>query len=217
MGDIYRHYKGGLYEVVAEGINEADLVPVTIYKSCSDGRIWVRPTHVFMDGRFELVGNEAPVKPFDPIKDIQLFHSKFGVDYKGPPRMLPEDVFEFRLKFLGEELSEWCLHHQHMVSILRDDQAPDKAELTHHLEEQLDAMVDLAYVLFGTVHLHGLDHVFAEAWARVHRANMAKVRAQSAEESKRGSALDVVKPAGWEPPSHTDLVEVNWVTVTNAK
>jgi predicted HAD superfamily Cof-like phosphohydrolase len=213
MGDIYRHYKGGLYELLAEGKNEATLTDVVIYRSCQKGDVWVRPKEEFFDGRFEKVGDEYYQKPFDPIKDIQLFHSKFGIDYKGPPRMLPEDLFQFRLKFLGEELAEWALHHQHMHSILTQDPVPDQAELTHHLAEQLDAMVDLAYVLFGTVHLHGLDHVFVEAWHRVQRANMAKVLAQSAADSKRGYAQDVVKPAGWEPPDHSDLVEVNWVTV----
>lgn len=214
MPDIYRHYKGGLYEVVCEALEEATLTPVIVYKSCGpDGRLWTRPRDEFFDGRFQLVGNEAPAAEFNPIKDIQLFHSKFGIDYKGPPRMLPEDIFEFRLKFMEEELTEWSTHHGLMNHSLTTDPAPDVAELTHHLEEQLDALVDLAYVLFGTVHLQGLDSVFAEAWARVQRANMAKVLAESAEQSKRGYAKDVVKPAGWQPPKHTDLVEINWLVV----
>lgn len=50
---------------------------------------------------------------------------------------------------------------------------------------------------------------FVEAWRRVQLANMSKVRATSADQSKRGSTFDVVKPPGWEPPSHTDLVEIN--------
>lgn len=50
---------------------------------------------------------------------------------------------------------------------------------------------------------------FLEAWSRVQLANMSKVRATSAEQSKRGSTHDVVKPPGWVAPSHTDLVEIN--------
>jgi hypothetical protein len=36
---------------------------------------------------------------------------------------------------------------------------------------------------------------------------MQKRRAQSANESKRGSAFDIVKPDGWTPPDLTDLLE----------
>jgi predicted HAD superfamily Cof-like phosphohydrolase len=69
---------------------------------------------------------------------------------------------------------------------------------------QLDALVDLVYVALGTAHMQGFD--FNEAWRRVHDANMQKVRAQNADESKRGSALDVVKPEGWKPADLSDLV-----------
>jgi len=52
--------------------------------------------------------------------------------------------------------------------------------------------------------LCGLD--FVEAWERVHRANMSKVRAEKTGDSKRGSTFDVVKPSGWTAPDLTDLV-----------
>lgn len=48
---------------------------------------------------------------------------------------------------------------------------------------------------------------FNEAWKRVHAANMAKVRAASAAESKHGSAQDIVKPAGWTAPDHRNLFQ----------
>ena len=75
------------------------------------------------------------------------------------------------------------------------------------------ALVDLVYVAIGTAHLHGFD--FEEAWRRVHHANMQKIRTPNAEASTRGSKHDVIKPEGWEPPSHTDLVEVNDVHMTH--
>ena len=49
---------------------------------------------------------------------------------------------------------------------------------------------------------------FAEAWNRVHAANMAKERATCAEDSKHGSAQDIIKPEGWTAPDHRDLFEV---------
>lgn len=50
----YRHYKGGLYELVGEAIMEADLAPMIVYRA-ADGRLWVRPRanffeHVECDG-----------------------------------------------------------------------------------------------------------------------------------------------------------------------
>lgn len=50
---IWKHVKsGGLYSVIATGLLEADLTPVTIYKSLTDSKVWVRPTAEFEDGRF---------------------------------------------------------------------------------------------------------------------------------------------------------------------
>ena len=48
---------------------------------------------------------------------------------------------------------------------------------------------------------------FPAAWDRVHKANMAKERATSADQSKHGSAQDIIKPAGWTAPDHRDLFE----------
>lgn len=40
----YRHYKGGLYNVVAVGRNECDLSEVVVYSSADDPlQVWVRP------------------------------------------------------------------------------------------------------------------------------------------------------------------------------
>ena len=94
----------------------------------------------------------------------------------------------------------------------------------------LDALVDLQYVLLGTAHLMGFNtdakivkqvqetpdempkpwsfvvNRFEEAWDRVQKANMTKVRTKNPADSKRKSEYDVVKPEGWEPPQLHDLV-----------
>lgn len=120
-------------------------------------------------------------------RDIFDFHAKFGLTYIGGPRNLPEEIKDFRIKFLEEELNEY-----------------KKSVEDCDLEGQLDALVDLVYVALGTAHLQGFK--FNEAWKRVHEANMRKVRATSEEQSKRNSSSDVIKPAGWEPPVLKDLV-----------
>lgn len=59
----YRHYKGGLYELVCEATLEADLTPMIIYRA-ADGSIWARPKTVF----FELVEVEGTMVPrFAPV------------------------------------------------------------------------------------------------------------------------------------------------------
>jgi predicted HAD superfamily Cof-like phosphohydrolase len=123
----------------------------------------------------------------DLMKDINEFHIYFGIHYQGPPRELPKDIRMFRTGFMREELAEY-----------------EYACHANDLEGQLDALVDLVYVALGSAHLHGFD--FNEAWARVHDANMKKVKATKASDSKRGYVHDVVKPPGWVPPNLADLV-----------
>lgn len=139
------------------------------------------------------------------LKDVEEFHRKFGLEYNGKPRALDLQLGAFRHDFKHEELSEWQRSQFALLRVLAAD-SRNNVDVSHHLEQQLDALVDLAYVLFGTVHLQGFGPIFEEAWRRVHEANMAKVRAERAEDSKRGSTFDVVKPEGWLPPEHSDLV-----------
>jgi hypothetical protein len=54
----YRHYKGGVYELVCEAVLEADLTPVMVYRG-EDGRVWVRPKDVFFE-TVELDGAQVP-------------------------------------------------------------------------------------------------------------------------------------------------------------
>ncbi len=63
----YRHYKGGLYELVCEAKLEADpTVTLMIYRSLSDGQIWARPKTVFFE-RVEHQGQQVP--RFAPVAD----------------------------------------------------------------------------------------------------------------------------------------------------
>jgi hypothetical protein len=58
----YRHYKGGLYEVISVAKHSETLEPMVVYKSLSDLQIWVRPLDIWespvSDGsvRFEFIG-----------------------------------------------------------------------------------------------------------------------------------------------------------------
>lgn len=143
-------------------------------------------------------------RPVDIMADIEQFHQKFDLRYEGPPRMLPMDLRLFRMKFMKEELDEYGTNAVQCQDEL-DKPEPDVDAIAILLEGMLDALVDEIYVVAGTAYLHGFD--FNEAWCRVHEKNMQKVRAKTdGSDSKRGSSHDVVKPAGWTPPSHADLV-----------
>jgi hypothetical protein len=54
----YRHYKGGIYELVAEAVLEADHTPVMVYRG-QDGAVWVRPRAAF----FETVSVDGVEQP----------------------------------------------------------------------------------------------------------------------------------------------------------
>lgn len=61
----YRHYKGGIYELVCEARLEADLTRVMVYRSL-DGAVWVRPRDAF----FESVTVDGVAQPrFAPLDE----------------------------------------------------------------------------------------------------------------------------------------------------
>ena len=114
-------------------------------------------------------------------KDIVAFHKKLKLGYSGPPRKLDYPIATARYRHQFEELQELS-----------------KAIHTGHLEGTLDALVDIVYVAIGTAYLSGFD--FNEAWSRVHKANMKKVRCAT-----KRSPIDIIKPLGWKPPNLKDL------------
>ena len=59
----YRHYKGGLYELVCEATLESDHSPMIVYRA-ANGSVWIRPREVF----FETVEVDGkPVPRFAPV------------------------------------------------------------------------------------------------------------------------------------------------------
>lgn len=155
------------------------------------------------------------LRPFDPVGDVQQFHEKNALDYTGKPRALPFDLTQFRLKFKRQEVGEYEQHADSAMNELDKLTGPPSlavGELAFNeslfigeLAQSLDALVDLVYVTLGTAHLQGFD--FRRAWKRVHVANMSKVRVEgAARTAEERMKLKMVKPPGWVPPDHRDLV-----------
>jgi predicted HAD superfamily Cof-like phosphohydrolase len=128
--------------------------------------------------------------PVDVFQDVQEFHDKFGLyaNHIGPYE-LPAEIEAVRTKFLFEELNEYL-------------EARKKGDVAG----QFDALIDLIYVAVGHIVLRGFP--FYEGWRRVQQANMAKVRAERPDQSKRGTSFDVVKPEGWTPPDLASLLRI---------
>jgi predicted HAD superfamily Cof-like phosphohydrolase len=145
------------------------------------------------------------IKYPDMMTDIVDFHEKFKLEYDGGPRIMPDDLFDFRFKFMHEELAEYA-EEQERISLYNAGPI-QPIKIDQCLEMQLDALVDLVYVTLGTAYLQFGGKNFKIAWNRVQEANMAKVRCERPGDSKRGSTFDVIKPAGWTAPSHMDLIQ----------
>lgn len=117
--------------------------------------------------------------------DLHQFNGKFGLpvarfDHRGPNDVDPE-LIELRKKHLREEVQEFH----------------DAADAEDHAE-MFDALIDIAYLALGTAQVMGFP--WQAGWRAVHSANMTKIRATHADESKRASAWDIVKPHDFVPP-----------------
>lgn len=119
--------------------------------------------------------------------DVVDFHRHFQIDHKGGPRKLPDSLKSLRDARLDEEMTEYW-----------------DACAVKDVEKQLDAMVDIIYIILGTCHLHGWD--FNEAWRRVHQANMKKARDVDGTKGRYKDKQDIYKPMGWVAPILRDLV-----------
>lgn len=171
--------------------------------------------------------------------DVGRFHKKFGIGHleDGPPRALDIDLLRFRIKFMLEELTEYC----QAVGVTLKFDLGDKIEpwgKEQDLEKAFDSLIDLVYVALGTAHVHRFP--WHEGWNEVQHANMGKERCgidhryqqgvdpdacvffyvsdngavkcaqPRAKHSLRGSAHDIIKPAGWSAPNIARVL-ARWV------
>ena len=120
----------------------------------------------------------------DWVKDINEMHKHYGfhraVDKLSAKQML--EYYEFRVKFLEEELNE-----------LKSATNPDEA---------IDALIDLCVVAIGTLDVFKIDS--KTAWNRVLEANMNKRVGVKESRPNPLGLPDLIKPEGWKAPDHTD-------------
>ncbi len=122
------------------------------------------------------------------IETVAEFHEAFEIENKaepGIPKASPETRFSMSLNMTAmakrAELLMECAEMFGSVSFLRLHLLQEElAELAEAMLEDdlvgcLDALCDLQYVLSGAVLSLGLQDVFDEAFAEVHRSNMSKL------------------------------------------
>jgi predicted HAD superfamily Cof-like phosphohydrolase len=116
---------------------------------------------------------------------LNTMHTKFGIDYNGPPRHLPYEEKAFRIAAMQEELNEYA-----------------EADT---LVEQYDALLDLIVFAVGSLDKHGFP--LQSGFDAVMACNLAKEVGQNG--NKRGGfKTDLVKPEGWKGPedTHTQIL-----------
>lgn len=71
VGKIYKHFKGGIYKVIAIGFDtEIDNRRLVVYESLYDDKVWVRPYEMFIS---KVDKNKYPdvkqIYRFEEVKD----------------------------------------------------------------------------------------------------------------------------------------------------
>ena len=121
------------------------------------------------------------------VKDIQDMQYKYGVkkwmhDNQDDAEKL-RAYLGFRIKFIREELME-------TEAALTNDDA----------EEIVDGLIDICVVAIGTLDAFGVDPY--KAWDEVLKANLNKTVGIKPERPNPLGLPDLIKPEGWEAPSH---------------
>lgn len=94
---------------------------------------------------------------YDNLMKVLKFHQTSGLETRKEPGFISMDRMYLRINLLEEEVSE-----------LRE--AVNKRDLV----AVFDALIDIQYILHGGVLDFGLQDIFTEGCAEVHRSNMSK-------------------------------------------
>lgn len=126
------------------------------------------------------------------MADIAAMHQKFGVKevVTNFDKEKLRAFLKFRIDFLQEELDEM-------------KKAYDEGG-EHAADDTVDALIDLCVVAIGTLDLFNVNSY--DAWNKVHEANMAKETGIKASRPNPLGLPDLIKPEGWEAPTHFDNV-----------
>lgn len=96
----------------------------------------------------------------DQLIKVLEFYRSFKIPFQNSPKIPDIERCMLRHSLMNEEVNE-CL----------------EGFKNRDLKETLDALCDMQYILIGTILELGLQDVFEDAFAEVHRSNMTKLDA----------------------------------------
>lgn len=123
------------------------------------------------------------------LEKVKEFMTTFGQPVLDTPTPLPEDRQKLRIALIFEELKEYAEASGQADYFNKLCEDSNTAFHTFHKKgkigyieytpvvnevEQFDALLDMQYVLSGTVHEHGFGKIFDPGFDEVHNSNMSK-------------------------------------------
>lgn len=121
------------------------------------------------------------------LEKVAVFQKATDQPVADSPSIGEDKDVVLRYRLMNEENSEYLTAYSEN----------DKVEI-------LDAVVDMLYILAGTINTHGLQGVIEEAFNRVHENNMTKVGAGG--KVLRNPDGKILKPENFVPVDLSDLV-----------
>ena len=121
------------------------------------------------------------------VTSLLEFNQAFEIQKLEQPGLSDSNLIELRIKLLTEEVQEYAAAAR----------AGDMVEI-------LDALADIGYILAGTIINHGMQDIYDDAFAEVHRSNMAKLVDGKVHRRDDGK---VMKPEGWQSPNLSQFLE----------
>ncbi len=94
----------------------------------------------------------------DIIKQVESFHTAFGIENNALPTLLSHSAAELRYNLMKEENEEYL-----------------EAAKNGDIVEIADALGDQLYILCGSLLRHGLQHKIEEVFMEIQRSNMSKL------------------------------------------
>lgn len=121
------------------------------------------------------------------IEKVSEFMEACSQEVKNRASNVEDKTASLRYNLMSEE------NREYFVACLQDNKV-----------EILDALIDMAYILFGTVASHGMTEEFIKGFELVHQNNMTKVQ----EDGKvlKNPEGKVLKPTGYTPVNLKSLL-----------
>ena len=126
---------------------------------------------------YDTIFDESMENSSDYLGKVKEFMTIFGQPVLDKPSALPEDRQKLRIALIFEELKEYAEASgmtTYFAELCSVNGINDEIDLPVNQVEQLDALLDLQYVLSGAVHEHGFGGIFDAAFDEVHNSNMSK-------------------------------------------